>query len=78
MAFREPKKWADLFPAAEWWYNSSYNTAIKQSPCEALYGYAPPQIGEISLPCNVTPDTHISIQAQEEMMKSLQQNLLQA
>lgn len=41
MAFREPKKWADWLPTAEWWYNSAYHTSIKKSPFEALYGYTP-------------------------------------
>jgi hypothetical protein len=75
MAFKEPQKWADWLPAAEWWYNTAYHTAIKKSPFEALYGYKPPQIGEIAIPCDVSDEAEISLQAQEEMMKSLQQNL---
>jgi hypothetical protein len=27
---------------AEWWYNSSWHSAIKITPFEALYGYQPP------------------------------------
>jgi hypothetical protein len=42
MVFKEPQKWADWLPAAEWWYNTAYHTAIKTSPFEALYGYKPP------------------------------------
>ena len=29
MAFSEPKKWPSWLSAAEWWYNTSYHTAIK-------------------------------------------------
>ena len=29
----------------EWWYNTSYHTAIQMTPFEALYGQAPPQLG---------------------------------
>jgi hypothetical protein len=29
---------------AEWWYNTNFQTAIKTTPFEALYGYAPPQL----------------------------------
>lgn len=78
MAFKEPKKRAEWLPAAEWWYNTTYHTAIKQSPFEALYGYHPPQISEISIPCDVSPETVVTLKDQEEIMKSLQQNLTQA
>jgi transposase InsO family protein len=38
MTFTEPRKWIEWLPAAEWWYNTSYHSAIKKSPFEALYG----------------------------------------
>jgi hypothetical protein len=44
MAFQEPKKWSTWLTTAEWWYNSSYHTAIKTSPFEASYEYKPPQL----------------------------------
>lgn len=36
-----PTLWNSRLPLAEWWYNSTYRSAIKMSPFEALYGYAP-------------------------------------
>jgi ribosomal protein L21E len=78
MAFKEPKKWAEWLPAAEWWYNSSYHTSLKSTPFEALYGYAPPPIHGISIPCDVTPEVEVTLQEKDRIMKSLQQNLLQA
>jgi IS30 family transposase len=42
MTFTEPRKWIEWLPAAEWWYNTSYHSAIKKSPFKALYGYKPP------------------------------------
>jgi hypothetical protein len=71
MAFREPTKWADWLSAAEWWYNSSYHTAIKTSPFQALYGYSPPQIGELFIPCDACPEAATTVQDHEQMMKSL-------
>jgi transposase InsO family protein len=50
MVFQEPKKWAAWLALAEWWYNTSHHTAIKMSPFQALYGFPPPMINEISLP----------------------------
>jgi hypothetical protein len=40
-AFQEPKKWSEWLPAAEFRYNTSFHTAIKMSPFEALYEYPP-------------------------------------
>jgi hypothetical protein len=78
MAFKEPKKWAQWLPAAEWWYNSSYHTSLKSTPFEALYGYAPPPLHGISIPCDVTPEVEVTLQEKDRIMKSLQHNLQQA
>jgi hypothetical protein len=78
MTFKEPTKWADWLAAAEWWYNSSYHTTIKMSPFQALYGYAPPQIAEINISCDATPECVTTVQEHEQMMKTLQYNLAQA
>ncbi|CDP11414.1 unnamed protein product [Coffea canephora] len=40
----EPKKWNHWLTMAEWWYNTSYHTAIQMTPFEAVYGQAPPQL----------------------------------
>jgi hypothetical protein len=37
-------KWLKWLPLAEWWYNTSFHTAIKMTPFMALYGYHPPSI----------------------------------
>lgn len=44
MASKRPKQWAKWLALTEWWYNSSYNSAIKRSPYEALYGVKPRHI----------------------------------
>jgi hypothetical protein len=70
MAFKEPTKWVAWLPAAELWYNTSYHTAIKQSPFEALYGYPPPQIYEISISCNVSEESVVTLKEKEHMTQS--------
>lgn len=44
MVSYRPKHWLKWLPLAEWWYNSTYNSAIKRSPYEALYGIQPRQM----------------------------------
>lgn len=36
-----PKKWKSWLPLAEFWYNSSFHSAIGSSPFKALYGHEP-------------------------------------
>jgi hypothetical protein len=36
-----PKRWLRWIPLAEFWYNTSFHTAIGRSPFEAFYGYTP-------------------------------------
>jgi hypothetical protein len=76
MAFQEPKKWMQWLPNAEWWYNCSFHTSIKMSPFEALYEYPAPLLHQVSVPCNITPDTQITLQEKDHMLKTLQANLL--
>lgn len=36
-----PKNWKSWLPLAEFWYNSSFHTALGCTPFKALYGYNP-------------------------------------
>jgi hypothetical protein len=78
MDFKEPQKWVDWIPAAESWYNTIYHTSLKKSPFEALYGYKPPQLGVVAIPCNVASEVEVTLLEQENAMKALQHNLKQA
>jgi hypothetical protein len=37
----KPKQWCGLLPLAEFWYNSTFHTALGCSPFKALYGHEP-------------------------------------
>ncbi|PNY06477.1 hypothetical protein L195_g002943, partial [Trifolium pratense] len=39
-----PQNWFAYLHLAEYWYNTSYHSALKMSPFEALYGRAPPNL----------------------------------
>ncbi|TYJ37836.1 hypothetical protein E1A91_A05G403100v1 [Gossypium mustelinum] len=41
MTGEKPSSWASWLPLAEWWYNTTYHSAIQTTPYEALYGQNP-------------------------------------
>ncbi|KAD5802371.1 hypothetical protein E3N88_13731 [Mikania micrantha] len=38
MTMDAPLQWLKWLPLAQWWYNSTFHSAIKMSPYEALFG----------------------------------------
>lgn len=40
-----PSKWFDWLHLAEYWYNTTWHSALKQSPFYVLYGHTPRQLG---------------------------------
>jgi hypothetical protein len=78
MAFQQPNKWSEYLPAAEFWYNCSYHTAIKMSPFEALYEYAPPLLTELPAPTTLSPAAQEALHEREKMILTLQHNLAKA
>jgi hypothetical protein len=48
----KPEKWSQWLPQAEFWYNTTFHSALGKSPFEVLYGRAPRQfaIQNSSLP----------------------------
>nr|GEX51401.1 Ty3/gypsy retrotransposon protein [Tanacetum cinerariifolium] len=45
----EPKDWSKYLYLAEFWYNTSYHSAIEMTPFQALYGRPPPTIPHYTL-----------------------------
>jgi transposase InsO family protein len=78
MVFQEPKKWASWLPMAEWWYNTSYHTAIKLSLFQALYGYPPPMLSEFSIPIQGDTEAQDFLMVRQQMLTHLKENLSQA
>jgi hypothetical protein len=78
MVFQQPKKWASWLPMAEWWYNTSYHTAIKLSPFQALYGYPPPMLSEFSIPIQGDTEAQDFLVVRQQMLTQLKENLSQA
>ncbi|XP_058757922.1 uncharacterized protein LOC131631166 [Vicia villosa] len=44
LAGDHPRKWHSFLHLAEYWYNTSFHTAIQMSPFKALYGREPPSL----------------------------------
>ena len=42
MTAERPQDWVHWLPMAEWWYNTSYHTAIRTTPYAVVYGQPPP------------------------------------
>ncbi|KAK6162149.1 hypothetical protein DH2020_001990 [Rehmannia glutinosa] len=69
MCGANPKQWAHWLVFAEYWYNTSYHSAIKMSPFEALYGYKP-------TPLAIPQDYSVTVSGVEQTVR-LQQVIQQ-
>lgn len=63
---------------AEWLYNSSYHTTLKLTPFQALYGYAPSRVGELSILGNISEEARVTVGEKERMLRELKGNLQQS
>ncbi|KAJ4811165.1 polyprotein [Rhynchospora pubera] len=68
MVYDKQKQWHRWLSLAEWWYNTSYHSALQCTPFQALYGYPPPQ-----LPMGTPPKSQV--EAVNELLKSRYQTL---
>lgn len=78
MAFAQPKKWHSWLSMAEWWYNTSFHTALKMTPFQALYGFPPPQVGEMFLLEDNAEDATTMLHRRHQANEVIRDNLLQA
>ena len=65
---REPKKWIQYLPLAEYAYNSSYHTSIDMTPFKALYGQ------DCLSPLNLSDPT-IRVEASKQMLEDMDQQV---
>jgi hypothetical protein len=78
MVSSDPKKWTQWISMAEYWYNTCFHSSLKVTPFEALYGFPPPALGEISALGTTDPDAHNFLATRQAILDSLKQNLLVA
>jgi transposase InsO family protein/ribosomal protein L21E len=73
-----PTQWAKWLPLAEYWYNTSYHSALTRTLFETLYGHVPRHFGIPPEAAVHTPDLEQMLCAREATMALLQQQLLRA
>src|SRR5664279_537493 len=78
MVYEKQKSWMKYLTLAEWWYNTTYHSAIKMSPFQALYGYEPPQLGLGSAPRSSVEAVNSLLKDRQETLRQLKANLNKA
>jgi len=73
-----PSKWATWLPLAEFWYNTSFHSALGKTPFEVLYGYPPSHFGITASDACTVPDLQQWLNERSAMTELIQQNLHRA
>lgn len=73
-----PQKWRHWLPLAEYWYNTSYHSAIHTSPFEALYAHPPRHFGIMDTSVCRSPDLATWLAERALMQDVLKQHLTRA
>jgi hypothetical protein len=73
-----PTKWFRWLPLAEFWYNTTFHSALGRSPFEALYGHPPRHFGISASSACAVPDLEFWLQERETMTSLLRQQLIRA
>lgn len=78
MCSEAPKEWSKWLPLAEWWYNTTFHTALELTPYEVVYNQPPP----VHLPYlpgeTRVPSVDRNLQRREAMIQILRFHLLRA
>jgi hypothetical protein len=76
-----PAKWSKWISLAEFWYNTTFHSALGKSPFEVSYGYKPKHFGLQDLSVHTSdmvPDLETWLKEKDDMQRLIQQNLLRA
>lgn len=73
-----PKKWVQWLSVAQFWYNSSYHSALDRSPFEVLYGFRPRHFGISATDVCEVPELETWLKERELMQQLVRQHLLRA
>lgn len=48
------------------------------TPFQAMYGYVPPQVNELSIPCNISEEARVTLEEKEAVIRKLKQSMGEA
>jgi hypothetical protein len=73
-----PSKWCQWISLAEYWYNTTYHSALGRTPFEVLYGYPPRHFGIVPADASSVTNLQEWLNERSAMTQAMQQNLLRA
>lgn len=73
-----PKKWSQMLPWAEYWYNTTYHGATRITPFKALYGRDPPQLLRWTGQNTRFQEVDQQLRARDLLLDELKEHLLKA
>jgi hypothetical protein len=76
--FDKQTQWFKWLPLLEWWYKTSFHTAIEMTPFMALYGYHPPSINSSLKEKYKFQVVEYHIEHQQQVLQLLKENLTTA
>lgn len=73
-----PNRWVQYLHLAEFWYNTSFQSAIKMTPFEALYGRSPPNLRAFIAGSSAVASLDESMVQRRHMLQVIHENLSRA
>ena len=73
-----PKEWVRWLPWAEWWYNTTYHSAIKITPFEAVYGCISPSVSSYTRGSTNVHQVDQNLRTRDQILQLLKNNLCNA
>ena len=77
-AGERPSTWVKYLPWAEWWYNTTYHSAIKMSPFEAVYSLPPPSITSYVPGSTAVHAVDVVLRNRDQTLAYLKENMANA
>jgi len=74
----KPKEWVKWLPWAEWWYNTTYHSATKMNPFEAVYGRPPPILPTYTIGSSMVDQVDRVLRDRTQILRLLKENLTAA
>jgi transposase InsO family protein len=73
-----PKQWTSWLPWAEYWYNTTWNSSIRMTPFEAVYGIPPPRLMSYVPGTTAVESVDVLLKERAQLITLLRHNLQQA